>query len=161
MPKKNLFGYPIQELQDELVARGESKFRAKQLFEWIYGKKVYDFDAMTNVSKAFREVLKEEYCLELPKLYTRQDAKDGTIKLLLEMEDDSKVETVLMRYNYGNVCCVSSQVGCNMGCAFCASGLLKRDRNLTAAEMVGEVLILNQILAEEGENVSHIVVMGT
>lgn len=161
MPKKNLFGYPIQELQDELVARGESKFRAKQLFEWIYGKKVYDFDAMTNVSKAFREVLKEEYCLELPKLYTRQDAKDGTIKLLLEMEDGSKVETVLMRYNYGNVCCVSSQVGCNMGCAFCASGLLKRDRNLTAAEMVGEVLILNQILAEEVENVSHIVVMGT
>lgn len=161
MPKKNLFGYPIQELQDELVARGESKFRAKQLFEWIYGKKVYDFDAMTNVSKAFREVLKEEYCLELPKLYTRQDAKDGTIKLLLEMEDGSKVETVLMRYNYGNVCCVSSQVGCNMGCAFCASGLLRRDRKLSAAEMMGELLCMNKILESEGASVTHIDVMGT
>ena len=108
-----------------MLSLGEKKFRAIQLYTWIYVKKVYDFDSMTDISKAFRETLKENYCLTLPKIYTQQVAEDGTIKLLLEMEDGAKVETVLMRYDYGNAICVSSQVGCAMGCAFCASGLLK------------------------------------
>lgn len=159
--KKNLFGYTLKALEEEMLSLGEKKFRAIQLYTWIYVKKVYDFDSMTDISKTFRETLKENYCLMLPKIYTQQVAEDGTIKLLLEMEDGAKVETVLMRYDYGNAICVSSQVGCAMGCAFCASGLLKKERNLTSAEMVGEVIVMNQILYEVGENVTHIVVMGT
>lgn len=159
--KKNLFGYTLKALEEEMLSLGEKKFRAIQLYTWIYVKKVYDFDSMTDISKAFRETLKENYCLTLPKIYTQQVAEDGTIKLLLEMEDGAKVETVLMRYDYGNAICVSSQVGCAMGCAFCASGLLKKERNLTSAEMVGEVIVMNQTLYEVGENVTHIVVMGT
>lgn len=159
--KKNLFGYTLKALEEEMLSLGEKKFRAIQLYTWIYVKKVYDFDSMTDISKTFRETLKENYCLTLPKIFTKQVAEDGTIKLLLEMEDGAKVETVLMRYDYGNAICVSSQVGCAMGCAFCASGLLKKERNLTAAEMVGEVIVMNQILYEVGENVTHIVVMGT
>lgn len=159
--KKNLFGYTLKALEEEMLSLGEKKFRAIQLYTWIYVKKVYDFDSMTDISKTFRETLKENYCLTLPKIYTKQVAEDGTIKLLLEMEDGAKVETVLMRYDYGNAICVSSQVGCAMGCAFCASGLLKKERNLTSSEMVGEVIVMNQILYEVGENVTHIVVMGT
>ncbi len=158
---KNLLSYTQEKMKEEFVSLGESSYRAKQVFSWIYQKHIYDFDSMSDVSKSFRAKLKEDYCLYLPKIHTRQDASDGTIKLLLEMEDGAKVETVLMRYSYGNVICVSSQVGCNMGCAFCASGLLRRERNLTAGEMIGELLVMNQILLESAETVSHIVVMGT
>ena len=159
--KKNLFGYTLQSLTDEFLSLGQSKYRSKQIFTWIYQKKVFDFDAMTDISKDFRAVLNRDYCLDLPMIHTRQDASDGTIKLLLEMEDGAKVEAVLMPYNYGDAICVSSQVGCNMGCAFCASGLFKRSRNLTAAEMMGELMVMNEILSEFGRRVTHIVVMGT
>ncbi|MBQ9456964.1 MAG: 23S rRNA (adenine(2503)-C(2))-methyltransferase RlmN [Bacilli bacterium] len=160
MPQ-NLLGYTLAKLTEEFLGRGQSKYRAKQVFGWIYGKKIYDFDAMTDISKDFREVLKRDYCIKLPTIYTKQEAKDGTIKVLLEMEDGAKVESVLMPYNYGDAICVSSQVGCNMGCAFCASGLLRKERNLTAAEMMGEVLVMNGLLAEFGRHVTHIDVMGT
>lgn len=118
---------------------------------------------MTDVSLKFREVLKRDFELTKPTIYLKQVSSDGTIKCLLNMKDNDKVETVLMRYNYGNVICVSSQVGCNMGCSFCASGLLKRKRNLTVEEMVGQVLVMNDLLAMEGNNqrVTHVVVMGT
>ncbi len=159
--QKNLFGYTFKALQEEMVSLGEKPYRAVQLFQWIYVKKVYDFDQMTDISKNFREILKRDYCLSLPTIFKRQDSSDGTVKLLLEMKDGAKVETVLMRYDYGNVVCVSSEVGCSMGCAFCASGLLRKERNLTADEMVGEILSVNRILEEEGQNVTHIVVMGT
>ena len=161
MPKKNLFGYTLKALEEEMIARGEKKYRATQLYQWIYVKKVTDFDSMTDISKSFRDVLKEEYSLDLPRIFTKQVASDGTIKLLVEMEDGAKVECVLMRDGDGNAICFSSQIGCSMGCAFCASGLLKRERNLTSAEMTGQVMVMNKILYEEGENVSHIVVMGT
>ncbi|MDD5884414.1 MAG: 23S rRNA (adenine(2503)-C(2))-methyltransferase RlmN [Erysipelotrichaceae bacterium] len=159
--KKNLFGYTLSALEDEMVSLGEKPFRATQLFQWIYGKSVYDFDKMTDMSKSFRSLLQEQYECVLPTIHTEQVAKDGTIKLLLNMQDGAKVETVLMRYDYGNAICVSSEVGCSMGCAFCASGLLKKERNLTAAEMIGEVLVMNARLSEVGEKVTHIVVMGT
>jgi 23S rRNA (adenine2503-C2)-methyltransferase len=159
--KINLFGLPLSKMTEEFVSRGQTKFRAKQIFQWIYQKRVLDFEAMTDVSKAFRAELSRDFCLDLPKVFTRQDSEDGTVKLLLELEDGAKVETVLMPYSYGNAVCVSSQVGCNMGCAFCASGLLKRDRNLTPAEMVGEVMAINAILAETNQTVTHIDVMGT
>ena len=159
--KKNLFGYTLAKLTEEMLSLGEKKYRALQLFSWIYVKKVFSFDEMTDISKSFRDYLKENYCLELPKIYTTQRANDGTIKLLLEMSDGAKVETVLMRYDYGNAVCVSSEVGCSMGCAFCASGLLKKERGLKTEEMIGQVLLMNELLQKEGESVSHVVVMGT
>ena len=118
---------------------------------------------MSDVSKSFREVLNRDFCLVKPKIHKEQRSKDGTIKLLLELEDGDKVETVLMRYNYGNAVCVSSEVGCNMGCAFCASGLLKKKRELLVSEMIGQVLVIDDILKAEGNNerVTHVVVMGT
>ena len=108
--KKNLLGFTLDKLTEEFLALNQSKFRSKQVFGWIYGKKVYDFDAMTDVSKDFRAVLARDYCIALPSIYTKQEAKDGTVKVLLEMEDGAKVESVLMPYNYGDAICVSSQV---------------------------------------------------
>ena len=141
--------------------RGQKKYRATQLFTWIYEKKAKTFDEMSDVSKVFREELNRDFCLTLPNIFKKQVSKDGTIKLLLELEDGAKIETALMPYNYGNAICVSSQVGCNMGCAFCASGLLKKKRNLEVHEIVGQVLVMNSLLETEGKHVSHIVVMGT
>ncbi|MCR4562823.1 MAG: 23S rRNA (adenine(2503)-C(2))-methyltransferase RlmN [Bacilli bacterium] len=159
--KKNILGYSLSQLEEEMVSYGQKPFRARQLYEWIYVKKVYDFSLMSDISKSFRETLDRDYYFSLPSIFKEQDAKDGTIKLLLEMEDGAKVETVLMRYDYGNVICVSSEVGCSMACEFCASGLLRKERGLTSAEMVGEVLVMNDLLSKEMERVTHIVVMGT
>ena len=159
--KTNIYGLTLEQLEELMVQENQNKYRAKQLFSWIYEKNVTDFDLMSDISKKFIEILKEKYCLIKPTIFTKQVSSDGTIKLLLEMEDGAKVETVLMRYNYGQVACVSSQVGCNMGCSFCASGLLKRQRNLTTSEMVGEILVLNDLIKEENLRVTHVVVMGT
>lgn len=146
-----------------MVALGQKPFRAIQLYTWIYEKRATNFDEMSDISLSFRNELKEKFVLSLPKIHTKQVSKDGTIKLLLELEDGYKVETVLMRYNYGNAVCVSSQVGCNMGCSFCSSGLLGKQRDLLPHEMVGQILVINNLLREEnkGERVTHIVVMGT
>ena len=157
----NLYGQEITKLEKLLMDRGQKKFRATQLFTWIYEKKAKTFDEMSDVSKAFRDELNRDFCLTLPKIYKKQVSKDGTIKLLLELEDGAKIETALMPYNYGNAICVSSQVGCNMGCAFCASGLLKKKRNLEVHEIVGQVLVMNELLLEQDKRVSHVVVMGT
>ncbi len=159
----NLYGQTLSKLENLMLEEGQKKFRATQLYTWLYEKKATSFDEMTDISLKFREVLKEKYCLEIPSIYRKQVSKDGTIKLLVEFKDGLKVETVLMRYNYGNAACVSSQVGCNMGCSFCASGLLGKQRNLTPEEMVGQILVINNVLKEEnkGQRVTHIVVMGT
>ena len=157
----NLYGLEIHKLEELMLQEGQKKFRATQLYNWIYEKKATTFDEMTDISLKFREVLKEKYELKKPTIFVKQISSDGTIKCLLNMKHDDKVETVLMRYNYGNVICVSSQVGCNMGCSFCASGLLKRKRNLDVEEMVGQVLVMNDLLASENQRVTHVVVMGT
>ena len=153
----------MKKLQSLMVKRGQKPYRATQLYIWLYEKKVTSFDDMSDISKSFRDELKKDFCLDIPKIHTKQISNDGTIKLLLELKDGYKIETVLMRYNYGNAVCVSSQVGCNMGCSFCSSGLLGKQRNLLPEEMVGQVLVINNLLKEEnkGERVSHIVVMGT
>ena len=158
---KNIYGIEHKKLEEEMLALNQKRYRATQLFIWLYQKKAKSFEEMSDVAKSFLEKLGELYYFHLPKICVKQVAYDGTIKLLLELEDGSKVETVLMRYNYGNAICVSSQVGCNMGCAFCASGQLKKKRNLSAAEMVGQVMVVNEILEEEDSKVSHVVVMGT
>ena len=159
----NLYGLEMEKLKKLMVEEGQKPFRAVQLYTWIYEKKATSFDEMSDISLKFREVLKEKYCLELPKIFAKQVSSDGTIKLLLELNDGKKVECVLMRYNYGCAVCVSSQVGCNMACSFCSSGILGKQRNLAPGEMVGQILTINKLLEEEGkgQHVTHIVVMGT
>ena len=158
---ENLLGFTLERMREEFLKRGQSQYRAKQVFNWIYQRGILSFDAMTDVSKAFREELKRDFCLALPTVFAKQEGSDGTIKLLLEMEDGSKVEEVMMPYDYGSPICVSSEVGCSMGCAFCASGLLKKKRGLSASEMVGELLVMNQVLSPYGLRATHINVMGT
>lgn len=159
----NIYGISHEKLVQAMLAKGQKSYRATQLFAWIYEKNAQSFDEMSDVSLAFREVLKSEYYFAVPSVYKVQKSQDGTIKLLLELKDGNKIETALLRYNYGNALCVSSQVGCNMGCSFCASGLLKKQRNLEVDEMVGQIIVMNNILVAEGEGevVTHIVVMGT
>ncbi|MFA7378811.1 MAG: 23S rRNA (adenine(2503)-C(2))-methyltransferase RlmN, partial [Bacilli bacterium] len=159
----NIYSLSHQKLVDAMVQKGQKPYRATQLFTWIYEKKAQSFDEMSDVSLSFREVLKSEYYFAIPSIYKKQISEDGTIKLLLELQDGSKIESALLRYNYGNALCVSSQVGCNMGCSFCASGLLSKQRNLTVDEMVGQIIVMNNLLKEEGkgEVVTHVVIMGT
>ncbi len=159
---RNLYGFTLEELETEMEALGQKKYRAKQIFSWLYVKNVSKIDDMSDISLKFREVLKEKFCLVKPSIFVKKESIDGTIKLLLKLCDDHRIETVLMPYNYGNAVCISTQVGCNMGCAFCASGLLKCNRNLSVAELVGQVIVINDILRNEGKKpISHVVLMGT
>lgn len=159
---RNFYDFTFEQLEEFMPSIGEKKYRAQQLFTWIYKKNVTDFYKMSDISKSSQEKLASLINFKLPIVATKSLSEDKTLKLLVEFEDKSHVETVLMRYRYGNVACVSSQVGCNMGCKFCASGLFKKKRDLTSGEMVGQVLLLNEILAKEGEPpISHVVVMGT
>lgn len=159
----NLYDFELEKLQNLMLEYGQKPFRAKQLFSWIYKKEVTNFDEMSDISISFREILKKDFEIKKPKIHTKQISKDNTIKLLVQLDDGNLVETVLIRYLYGNVACVSSEVGCDMKCAFCASGLLRKRRELRTSEILGQVLLLNDILKEEkkGEKITHIVVMGT
>ncbi|MBR1849021.1 MAG: 23S rRNA (adenine(2503)-C(2))-methyltransferase RlmN [Lachnospiraceae bacterium] len=157
--RKDLKNFTLSELTEEFQALGEKKFRAKQVYEWIHQKLVDDVDAMTNLSGAFREQLKNGYTMTHLEIEDLQISKeDGTRKYLFRLADGNYVESVLMRYKYGNSVCISSQVGCRMGCKFCASTLDGLARNLASAEMLDQIY---QITKDTGERVSHVVVMGT
>lgn len=162
--KQDIFGLTIEELQAALTAKGLKAFRAKQVFQWLYQKAVFDFSAMRNLSKADIALLEENFTV-LPRRITvlrEQNSSDGlTSKLLLSLPDGNSVETVLMRHDYGCSVCVSSQVGCDMHCAFCASGLNGAVRNLTAAEIIAQVYLFNERLRGENTMVSRVVVMGS
>jgi len=160
---ESIYGYTLENLAKDMVELGQKSFRATQLYSWLYQKRVKNIDLMSDISLSFREILKEKYTMTMPNIIKKQVSYDGTVKLLLEFEDKMSVETVLMRYDYGNAVCVSSQVGCNMGCKFCASGLIKKQRDLKAAEMVAQVMMIQDYLDEEGkgERVSHVVIMGS
>ena len=155
---KSIYDLTQEQMIDEFITLGEKKFRAVQVFEWIYRQYVYQFDCMNNLSLALREKLSQTYSIELLKIKEKQVSQDGTIKYLFELEDGGLIESVLMIHDYGKSLCVTSQLGCNMGCRFCASGLLKKQRNLTAGEMVNQVL---SVMNDTNERVSHVVVMGT
>lgn len=161
---KDIFGLTIEELQDLFVAAGMKKFRAKQVYQWLYQKSVFDFAAMHNLSKADIATLEQSFCV-LPRkieILREQNSSDGmTSKLLLGLPDGNSVETVLMHHDYGYSVCVSSQVGCDMHCAFCASGLNGAVRNLSAAEIVAQVYLFNERLRGENAQVSRVVVMGS
>ena len=147
----------LQEVTSTLQEMGEPAFRGKQVFTWLH-KGARSFDEMTNLSKALREKLKENCILTVPQVARKQvSQQDGTIKYLWELADGNCIESVLMRYHHGNTVCISSQVGCRMGCAFCASTVAGRIRNLTPAEMVDQVLFTQ---LDSGAEISNIVLMG-
>ena len=160
--KPNIYGFRLDRLEAEMVGLGQKPYRARQIFKWLYEKWAKSFDEMSDISAAFREVLKQKYDFYRPQTIIEEDSKDGTIKTLSRLYDGSDIETVLMRYDYGDSVCVTSEVGCNMGCAFCASGLIKKSRGLTAGEMVGQVLNMDELLREKHpeSHVTHVVVMG-
>lgn len=158
--KPSIYDYTKKELEEYFVSIGDKKFRAVQIMEWLYRFRVNSFDEMTNLSKLGLQVLKENFVIEPLKLEGKFVSKDGTVKYLFELRDGHFIETVLMRHNYGNSVCVTSQVGCNMGCSFCASGELGKIRNLTHAEMVLQILYVQKDLDLENERVSNVVVMG-
>lgn len=158
----NIFGMTLEELQEILKEYSVQKFRARQIAEWMYQKGAISFASMTNLSKQLRSELSEHLTIGRAKLIDRQDSVDGkTSKFLLEFADGTAVESVLMRQPYGNSICVSTQAGCNMGCAFCASTLHGLARNLTAGDMLSQVITINDMLRETNEKVDTMVLMGS
>ena len=147
----------MEKLTDFVTGLGQPAFRAKQLFSWLHEKRVQEFSAMTNLPKSFLQQLEQQCTIETLRPLRKQCAKDGTVKYLFGLADGNSIETVLMRYSYGNSVCVSTQVGCRMGCRFCASTQGGRVRNLTAGEIANEIYA---VMADTGERVSHIVLMG-
>ena len=148
---------PLPRLTEYMKELGQPAFRAKQIFSWIHRKLVTDFSAMTDQPKALLQTFAENCTLAAPAIRRRQQSKDGTVKYLLELADGNCIETVLMRYHYGNTVCVSTQVGCAMGCRFCASTQAGRVRDLTPGEIAAEIYTAQK---DTGERVSHVVLMG-
>lgn len=155
---KDLRGLTLSETEEIVRAEGEPRFRGKQLFQWV-SRGVTDFGEMRNLPKPLRQNLAEKYRIDsLRVIRDLQSRSDGTRKFLFALEDGNAVESVFMKYSYGNTVCVSSQAGCRMGCAFCASGIDGLRRNLTAGEMISQILDIERVT---GEKVSRTVVMGT
>ena len=154
---QDLKSMTLEEMTAALKAMGQPSFRGKQVFTWLH-KGVTSFDEMTNLPKDLRDKLKSEFTLTVPKVARKQMSKqDGTIKYLWELSDGNCIESVLMRYHHGNTVCISSQVGCRMGCAFCASTVAGKVRDLTPAEMLDQVLFTQ---LDSGLEISNIVLMG-
>ena len=151
---KNIKDYDLEDLKQELVNMGEKKFRAEQIFKWIFQDKVTSFDEMTNLSLELREKLKQNYNFSNFKILKKQTASDGTIKYLFDVLDGNAIETVLMKYHHGFSICVSSQIGCKMGCKFCASTGIPFARSLESGEIVEQII---EIERDENITVSNIV----
>ena len=150
--KPSIYGLTRDELIEWAIEHGEKKFRATQIWDWLYRKRVQSFEEMTNISKDFIAVLNENFCVNPLKQRIVQEASDGTVKYLFELPDGMLIETVLMRQHYG----------CNIGCSFCASGLIKKQRDLTSGEITSQIMMVQKYFDErhQGERVSHVVVMG-
>lgn len=154
---KNIKEYNLDELKQELISVGEKGYRAEQIFNWLYVEKVKSFDDMTNLSLELREKLKQNYTMCNFEILSKQESSDGTKKYLFDVLDGNAIETVLMEYHHGKTICVSSQIGCKMGCKFCASTGIAFVRGLTAGEIVEQILAVEQDI---GEHISNIVFMG-
>ncbi len=152
-----IYDYTLKDLEDYFLANNDKKFRAKQIFEWLYRKKASSFEEMTNLNKKLITHLNENFTLPSLELVTKQESIDKTVKFLFKLHDGNTIEAVLMRYEWGNSLCVTTQVGCNIGCSFCASGLLGKFRDLTAGEIVLQVLEVEKITELK---ITNIVVMG-
>ena len=152
----NIYGLTIEEMEDYFVSLGSKKFHADQLFSWLYEKRVNDYSEITNIKKELLEQVKSSYSIDKLKIVSIEKDID-VCKYLFELYDGEHIEAVLMRHDYGNSICVSSQVGCNMGCRFCESGRRKKVRNLKTYEMVLQIMMIEEELKER---ISHVVVMG-
>ena len=156
--KEDILGLLPEELEDFVISHGHQRFRAKQVYSWLY-KDIESFRDMRNVPKALISILEENFNLGSLNLIDRQISKmDGTQKFLFQLDDGNQIESVFMKYKYGNTACLSTQAGCKMGCKFCASGLLGLSRNLTPSEILSQVIEISKIT---GEKISNIVLMGT
>ena len=154
---KNIKNYNLEELKQELISLGEKPYRAEQIFKWLYIDRVKEFDEMTNLSLELREKLKQNYTMCNFNIIKKQESQDGTKKYLFDVLDGNAIETVLMEYHHGKTICVSSQIGCKMGCKFCASTGVAFIRNLEAGEIVEQIIAVEQDI---GEHISNIVFMG-
>ncbi|MFL1674138.1 23S rRNA (adenine(2503)-C(2))-methyltransferase RlmN [Paenibacillus dendritiformis] len=159
--KPFIYDYTFEQLEQWLKEQGEPAFRAGQIFDWLYVKRVTSFEEMTNLSKGLRGKLDESFDFVNLKVITHMKSQDGTVKFLFGLHDDHAIETVIMRHSYGNSICVTTQVGCRVGCTFCASTLGGLKRNLTAGEIVAQVVTAQKMLDETNERISSIVIMGT
>ncbi|BFH67860.1 putative dual-specificity RNA methyltransferase RlmN [Paenibacillus dendritiformis] len=159
--KPFIYDYTFEQLEQWLKEQGEPAFRAGQIFDWLYVKRVTRFEEMTNLSKGLRGKLDESFDFVNLKVITHMKSQDGTVKFLFGLHDDHAIETVIMKHNYGNSICVTTQVGCRVGCTFCASTLGGLKRNLTAGEIVAQVVTAQKMLDETNERISSIVIMGT
>ena len=157
----SIYDLSLEDLQQYLLDNGLKPFRAKQIFKWLYEKRISSFDQMSDISKELQTKLENDFNIDRLKIKDHQISKDGTEKFLFELTDGALVESVLMVFEYGFSACLSSQVGCNMGCKFCASGLLKKQRNLNASEIVLQALMIQKRLDERNVRLGNIVVMGT
>ena len=154
---KNIKDYDLPALKEEFVQMGERPFRAEQVFKWLYEVKVTNFDEMTNLSLELREKLKQNYEMHNFKILKKQESSDGTKKYLFDVLDGNAIETVLMSYHHGYSICVSSQIGCKMGCKFCASTGINFIRNLSSGEIVEQILAVER---DNGIKISNVVFMG-
>ena len=157
MEKRCITSFTIEQLTALMKELGQPGFRAKQIFHWVHQKQAAEFSQMTDQPKALIARLEQDFYIAQHKVRRCQRSKDGTVKYLFELTDGNCIETVLMRYNYGNTVCVSTQVGCRMGCRFCASTQGGRVRNLEAGEIAAEIY---GVMRDTGERVSHVVLMG-
>ncbi|MCF7625379.1 MULTISPECIES: 23S rRNA (adenine(2503)-C(2))-methyltransferase RlmN [Bacillaceae] len=162
MNKESIYGLTFEQLTAWLTDHGHKKFRASQVWEWLYRTRVTSFSEMTDVNKECIKLLEEHFVIQTLTEHVKQEAADGTIKFLFKLQDGNLIETVMMRHKYGISVCVTTQVGCNIGCSFCASGLLAKSRDLSSGEIVEQIMNVQLHLdkLEQGEVVSHVVVMG-
>ncbi len=158
---RSLYEFNYEQIQEYALTKGWKKYRGHQIFQWLYRKRVSDIDEMSDLSKETREQLKAEFIISPLTLRDIQISSDGTTKFLFALPDGALIESVMMVFDYGNSVCVTTQAGCNMGCAFCASGLTKKQRNLTAGEIVAQIMYVQSYLDERSQRLSHIVVMGS
>ena len=158
--KPFIYDYTFEQLHQWVKDIGQPSFRAEQIFDWVYVKRVTTFEAMTNLSKSLRDQLNEYFQFVVLDEIAKHESKDGTVKFLFELYDHNAIETVVMKHNYGNSVCVTTQVGCRVGCTFCASTLGGLKRDLTPGEIIAQVVKAQILLDATGERVSSIVIMG-
>ncbi|HFV3448423.1 TPA: 23S rRNA (adenine(2503)-C(2))-methyltransferase RlmN [Streptococcus pneumoniae] len=152
--KPSIHSLAHQTMQEWVLEQGEKKFRADQIWEWLYRKRVQSFEEMTNLSKDLIAKLNDQFVVNPLKQRIVQESADGTVKYLFELPDGMLIETVLMRQHYGLSVCVTTQVGCNIGCTFCASGLIKKQRDLNNGEIVAQIMLVQKYFADEGVQVN-------
>ena len=152
----NIYNYKLDSLEEYFESIGEKKFKARQVFDWLYIKNVKSFKLMSNIKKDMQDKLSQVFCMDFITIYKKQESS-LTSKYLFKLIDGNFIEAVLMKHDYGISVCVSSQVGCNMGCKFCESGRLKKVRDLDTYEMVQQIMLINEDI---GERIDSVVIMG-